>query len=574
MTEPVQIVEIKQQFCTRTFGTLPCTASGTNDTKCYNTRATCQDNDNFDGGTLSLFFSKGAVSDRDISGAPYTIPSLLSVSTSPTRINLAGSSSDAQGLGNRALCRIVFADHQHTDRIVDPYLSGRSWDPLDADRGTFWQRWITRNKHRQGFEIVIYEGYKGQALSAMTKGTYFLERAEGPDAQGHVTIFCKDILAKVEERKAQAPVASPGLLAADISSVDTTINLTNCVAADYAAAGVVRIGDEIIGYASRAEASGVVTLSGCARGGYNTTATSHSADDSVQRCLIYTATRADLIVADLLSAYAGVAGSFLDTANWATEFDNYSGFYILDVIVTEPTAVATLLSELMVQVGFYLWWDEREAKVKWRAIRGVGSNPDILTDSDNIIADSFSIKEMPRQRVSQVWMYFDRRDYTAPLDDPSSYRQQLVSAGQNFYAEEAIRPIYARWLNSLALARNTANRILTRYIDTPSSCTFQMDAKDRAYWVGDTVRISHFKDRDEFGQKRLRRWTIVSAEEIVDEQRIRYTAEDTTLYGIVNFVMADDAPDYDPNTEPPFSNCYIGDANGLLSDGTPAGRIS
>jgi len=56
--EPVQIVEIKQPLCQNTFGVAPCTATGTADQKCFNTRATCLDTPNFALGTpLSLFFS-------------------------------------------------------------------------------------------------------------------------------------------------------------------------------------------------------------------------------------------------------------------------------------------------------------------------------------------------------------------------------------------------------------------------------------------------------------------------------------------------------------------------------------
>ena len=84
--EPVQIVEIRQPFCAHVFGTAPCTATDPADRKCYNTRATCRDSANFALGTpLSLFFATGRVAEMEIEGAPYIIPSLVSVSTTPTR---------------------------------------------------------------------------------------------------------------------------------------------------------------------------------------------------------------------------------------------------------------------------------------------------------------------------------------------------------------------------------------------------------------------------------------------------------------------------------------------------------
>lgn len=91
--EPVQIVEIVQPFCSRTYGVAPCAASGPADRKCYNTRATCQDPENFalSAGGLSLFFAKGTVAERGVPGAPFIFPFLKSVSTQPTRINLSAA---------------------------------------------------------------------------------------------------------------------------------------------------------------------------------------------------------------------------------------------------------------------------------------------------------------------------------------------------------------------------------------------------------------------------------------------------------------------------------------------------
>ena len=57
--EVIQIVEIKQPFCAHVFGTAPCTAIAGGDARCYNTRATCRDAENFEfGDPLSLWFTK------------------------------------------------------------------------------------------------------------------------------------------------------------------------------------------------------------------------------------------------------------------------------------------------------------------------------------------------------------------------------------------------------------------------------------------------------------------------------------------------------------------------------------
>lgn len=579
MPEPIQIVEIKQPFCENVFGVSPCTATGTGDQKCYNTRRTCKDTVNFALGTpLSLFFSTGDVAARGVSGASYIMPFLVSVSTTPTRINLSGSSPDATGLGTRANCSITFQDAPHTDRIVDPYLSGRSWDPLTPERGSFWTRWLPRNKYYQNVEVVVYEGYAGQALGDMVSRTYFVEKITGPDASGRVTMTGKDILARVEERKAQAPIASPGVLYVGIAAGATSFEVAGAVVADYAASGVLRINSEIMQYTGRASSTNGVTFTGVTRGRFNTTAQEHEVDSTVQQCLYYENTRADDVVEDLLTTYGGIDPAWLDTSNWANEFDDYSAFYILDVLITDPESVAQIVADIAIQVGFYIWWDERDRLVKWKAIRGVDDEPPTLTDTNHILEGSFSITEMPRQRVSQAWIYHGRKDWIKSKDDPTAYNlhitANLESETDELYGSAAIRRIYARFLPSSALAQNTASKIITRYVDTPRECTFTLDAKDRAYWVGDTVKISHHLDRDEFGARYVANWTITSAEEVRAGEVVRYVAEDTTLYGRIHYVMASGAADYNPAGGNPFKNCFIGDANGLLSDGTPCGRIS
>ena len=581
--ETIQIVEIVQPLCALTYGTSPCTASGTADEKCYNTFGTCQDQANYDGSSaLSLYFSRGHVAEQRIEATPggtrlYIIPSLANVSTAPTRINIAGANPDAQGIGNRAICSVTFKDHPHTDRRVDPYLSGRSWDPMT--RGSFWTKWKARNKYHTNIRINVYEGYAGQALSQMVKRSYFVEGVQGPSAQGDVTISGKDILARIEARQAQAPIASPGKLSADITAGATSFNVANCSIADYDASGTLRIGDELMTYTTRAAATGSVDFSGVTRGTDGSTASAHSADDSVQLCLRYTDARIDDTIKDLLENYGGVQAAFLNTTAWATEINDYRTSYLLNTVISEPTPVTQLISELQESVMVYIWWDERTALVELKAVRGIDAEPPLITDDLNILAESFSLTERPRSRASQVWVFYDHRDFVSSFSDPINFRQQsifadLPSEGTDQYGSPSIRKIFSRWLNAGALADTIASQVITRFVDIPTEARMKLDAKDRTYWVGDTLRISHFLDVDSFGVRQIRNWTIVSAEETVPGQIVDYVLEDTTLYGRIHYIMASGAADYPGAASAPFKNCYIGDANGLLSDGTPCGRIT
>jgi hypothetical protein len=574
--EPILIVEIVQPSCGNVFGSSPCTASGAADAKCYNTFTTCQDTPNYTASTLSLFFSRGNVADQEVSGATYIIPSLVSVSTLPTRINLSSADSNASGLGNRAVCTIRFKDHPHTDRIVDPYIDGRSWDAYQ--RGSFWVKWLARNKYRQNITLKIYEGYAGQALSAMNVREYIWTGLSGPDSQGNISITGKDILSKIEERKAKAPLASPGELFAGITNSASSFEATGATESDYAASGTLRIGREVMTYASRANSTNGVTFSTVARGTDGTTAATGSAGDAVQACLRYTDARVDDVLEDLLETYGGIPSAKLDTTNWATEVDNYAPSLLLNRLITEPTGVDQLASEVQEQASVYIWWDERDALVKLRVISGVDVEPDTLTEAANILDGSLSIADLPKYRTSQVWVYYEIDNPAESLDDTENWKSLAISAdlsseGANEYGEKSVRTIFAGWIPSSALAPALANKLLVRYVDVPREAKFRLDAKDRAYWTGDTVRLSTDLDMNAFGVRVLSLWTIVSAEEIVPGEVVEYVAQDTTLYGKIFKILAAGAADYDPTTAT-FSGAYIGNASGLLSDGTNSARIT
>jgi bacterioferritin-associated ferredoxin len=574
--EPIQIVEIKQPLCSRVYGVAPCTAVGPDAGKCFNTRATCQDVPNFLLGTpLSLFFSTGNVAEQQVSGATYIIPSLVSVSTSPTRINLAGANPDAQGLGNRALCSIVFQDHTHTDRVVDPYISGRGYDALEL--GSFWTKWIIRNRYRQNIEIVVYEGYAGQALSAMSKRTYFFDSIQGPDDGGRITIQGKDVLARIEERKAQAPVASPGVLFAAITNVDTTLTVSGALITDYPATGTIRIETEIMTYTGRSASGDNLVFTGLTRGTDNSLAAAHTVNQQVQLCLRITNARIDDTIALFMQTYGGISATFLDLTGWAAEIDSYMGFWTLTALITTPTGVNDLVSAVQEQTLVYCWWDEKVAKVKMQSVRGVDVEPPLLTAESHIIAGSFKLTEQPKERVSQVWVYYDQRDKAKSPQDDTNYNSVAVVANlveEALYGEPSIRKIYGNFLSFFALAGTTASKIITRYVYVPSTLQFRLDAKDRGIWVGSTVKISHPLDVDVFGNRRIRQWLITSAQEIEPGETIECVASDTTLYGKIYFIMASGSADYPGPDLVPFKSGYIGNADGLLSDGSIAARIT
>lgn len=527
---------------------------------------------------VPLFFSGGHVGDQVVSGADYIFPSLKSVGTQPTKINLSSANANATGLGNRAVMTTDFRDHPHTDRVVDPYVETRLFDPFE--RGSFWSKWFVRNTFRFNMLGLVHEGYVGQSVIEMTSRSYILTNTAGPSETGGVTIQWKDVLAKIEERKAQVPVASNGLLVAAINTVVLALSVAGATEGEYDASGTLRIGDELMTYSGFVVNGSNLDFTLTERGSDNTDTEEHDPDDTVQLCLRFTSQAINTITEDLLVNGGGVSRGFVDiNGTFKSETEDFLAAYILSAVITEPTSVATLLSEIQEQVGFYIWWHERDQIIKMAAVRGITAEPDLFTDADNILEKSFSLADIPRNRISQVWFSYGLNSPTESLTDVSSFKQTLIQAdlpseGPSQYGEKSVRKIFSRWITQDSLALSTSSKIITRYSKAPRMCNFKADAKDRAKWVGDTIRISHFLDVDETGMRKIANWTIVSAEEVVPGETIQYAAEDTTLYGIISQIQANGTPDYQGDGTDSFTGAFIGDNDGLLSDGTSSARIN
>lgn len=468
--EPIQIIEIDQDFCDNTYGIAPCTASvpTTGPDKCFNTRATCQDPVNYADSPLTLRFVK------PITNAPrdqFLIPSLVSVSTSPTIINAGGGSSDTGALGARATLTAVFTDHPYNDRIVDKYRTERSY--IATDRSTFWAKWIKRNPFHQNRTMRVLDGYVGQSLAAMSSRTYVIDQITGPDANGRVTIRAKDVLRLVDNKNAQAPALSEGELIEDEPLADTTLRVTGALAAEYPAPGIVRIGDELITYTGTSTISGTeINLTGCVRGTNGTEAADQELGDRVQLCLQYTAINAVDITNDLLTNYGAVPSSFIPIADWNAERDEWLTPFNVSAIISEPTGVNELLGELTEQCLFYIWWNERDQEIQLKAIRPATETPTPLSDRNNILQGSTAITEVPKERISQIWVFYGQTDPTKALDEQKNYarvriRADLDKESADQYGEQVIKKIFSRWLVSDGQAINLGARLLARYSDNP-----------------------------------------------------------------------------------------------------------
>lgn len=552
--KPLVILELDLDTCAEVYGnaltspvTGACTAAGASGSECYNTQFTCQDVLNFSQTTKTYRFCE------PVQGLPAgieMIPSIVSVTSAPTKIT-----SD-YGLGHRASITVTLQDHPHHDRGVDPYVSTRSYNP--ETQGTYWGRLRARTPYYQGRTMRLRVGYMGDAAEGIegvytedgedlirTDQFYFFETREyvieeirGPDSSGRVQVIGKDVLKLADDKRSKCPVATDGELAYALTTSDTQMTVVGGTYTDPATSPTtnqwVRVGDEIIQYtgiSGSGTAGDPWILTGLVRTDitWGSANESHAVEDQVQQCKAWQDTNVRDIIEELLVDYAGVSSGYITTADWDAEEAQWLSAATLTAIISEPTGVSTLISELQDQCMVRIWWDEISQKVRFKAIAPpTGVEPDTLNDESNILSGSLSIKDVPKDRLSQVWIYYDKKDYTS--DDVGNYQKLYIQTDTNAesavqYNESRIHTIKSQWFDedNKAFLAQTAARHLSNYRDNPREIVFSLDAKDNAIKTGDIVDINIDDIQGADGAALTTRVMVVQAKEAVAGHEYQYT---------------------------------------------------
>lgn len=548
--EPITIIEIDQDFCSLRYGVSPCEAAlgVTGSTKCYNTIASCQDEANFDLDSLTLRFCNIT----ENTGLPKTvtiIPSLISVVSLATKINIGGGDPQASPLGQRATITATFRDHPYHDRLVDPYFADRDFDP--TERGTFWSKWLARNPYHQGRAVRVRQGYVGQTLAEMRVRHYVIDRIDGP-TKGIVTLVAKDQLKLLDDVRTRVPEANEGVLDADISDADTSLTLSpsGIGNSDYAASGTARIGSELVTFTRSGD---IVTLT--ARALRNTLASQHAAGDIFQEVLVIDGVRVDTLLADLMTTYAGIDPSFIPTATWDAEAALWCTAFDLSAWITEPTGVQSLISEILQTTGCFIWWDDEDQEIKFRATRPfyplVDGTALAIEQNANVIADSFAIEQKPEERITQIYVYWAQIDPTQAADDPANFARRRIltdTAAQSAerYGDSRIKIIFGRFFDEEndAATSVVATRTLERYRETPKLIRFSTDIKDTQIRPGSVARLTHRDLVDMTGDALPTLLQITASDEVEPGHRLDFEARPYLSRTHYCFIVENSAPDY------------------------------
>lgn len=477
--EPITVVELDIGYCSLEYGVSPCSAAVgvTGTQKCFNTRFSCQDPNNYTETTKTYRFC------QPIDNHPVGIDMIPSIDGDVARAPT--TTTGGKGLGNRAVTKVTLNDHTWHDRDVDKYFSERAYDPELT--GTYWGKWLARNPYYEQREMRVLSGYVTDPWDWNNFETevYDITSISGP-TNGKVTITGKDILSRTYSDKVKYPAPSEGELLSDITDVATsaTLSPTGIGNTDYPASGYISIGKEVCAFTRSGDA---LTLT---RAQWGTTAKSHTAGDTVQICKSWSAVNVVDVLDELLTTGAGIPSSYIPygtgSLTWDTEKDLWLNGASVTGILMKPESITQVIEELSESFMFDIWWDlvNQEVMIKALSPEPSGVTINTLTDDYDIIRDSVTVQRDPNSRISTCRVFYNKIDYSEK-NEPEQFSGIYITTDSSTeaatkYGTAAIKDVYSRWIAEKAQAALVSGRYVARFSETPIIVSFAIDNKDDA----------------------------------------------------------------------------------------------
>lgn len=554
---PITKVELDLDYCQNTFGTAPCTATGT--PRCYNTFPTCKDKPHFTRGTKTY---KLTSADAPLPFGSGERPYLKAVKYLPCEIK------DSLTVNARITCE--FHDEPDNDVGIDPYVTTRTSFPNIP--GTFWRKLLARNPNYKGRQVRVYEGFAGVPEGEyvqMWVGTIDNITRSGDSVKVEVIDLLKN-LDKIEI----PPKLDIKLIAnIDVSNTSMTLNTVE----GLADSGYVRIGDEIIKYDTRNV--GQNALQACTRGYFDTTAAAHNNNSKVQPVRYYPPANPFDILKEMLLTDAEIAAGYVDSTTFDAVRDWPGGEIQFTAIISEPTKLGKLYFEIVDLLDCKSWVAEN---LKVTIARNLPNDPErtylTLSDEQSIIDNSGSIDLNDKSRITRLLLYWDKSTL-GKIDDVNEYNRLDIALdadaeGVNEYNETIEKKQFCRWIRSGLIQEEvlaeyilvTLARQLFRQRDARPLVAVDVELKDSGLLTGAFVRM----DSDEMvntdgtalaGQG----FQIVKREMKGNKVSLKLAALPPERLG---FIAPDTAADYDAATAVEKEYAYITDDTGLI-DGAP-----
>jgi hypothetical protein len=488
----VSLIDILPPRCLLTYGVAPCTAGlgVTGEIKCFQTRPTCQDPDNFDPAAVLYRFATPA----DYLPIEYNaIGSIVAINFSPPVISLG------KDLGQRASLEVVLRDHPWSDASpsYDKYAAERGYDSYR--RGTYWGKTRARYKSLQGVRLIWREGFDDQAPEEMVARHFLIDEWDGPRPDETFAITAKDILKLADSSRSLTPPPNNGFLNAGIDSSTTSATLAPAGIGDaenpfsglpeYPASGLVELGGTEVCAFTRSGDDLTLT-----RGQHGTTGVAHNAQDRVQVVRAYVQQPPSAILSHILQTDCGVGSELIPLADWENEEATFLQ-RVYTRYIAHPTASDKVLSELFLQAGLSVWQDPISQLVRMRVLRSILSDA-ILFSDENIKAGTLSVRDQPERRLSAVLVHYGLRNPLLRTEDWQSYRSHHLfgdAESAAIFGSAAFLEIFGSWIPDLAssAAERCASLQVGRFSDPPRRFNFaiQRDGPVSAV-LGDGARLA------------------------------------------------------------------------------------
>ena len=571
--QPITIVELHMDQCIHVYGdsydgatsgcrAYLCSAEPTNavstitcgNFKCFNTLETCQDEARYSAGTLIYRFSTVRIDSFQSPGQLPVIPTLAAIDTAPARIN------PGKDLGLRSSVDIRINDLIWDEVGTDPYRFDSGSRPSTYDPGnysSFWRRFMGRYKYFENRMIVVKVGYlddnnQWDDDNAISR-TYFIERIDGPDQNGIISIKAKDPLKLADNDRVQIPRPSSTKVYEDTTDIQTAIKVTKgTISSDNIVSGkYVRIDDEVMLVGSTDDTNALYDIINVTRStlpafytGVNEAA-EHKIDAVVQRCVLWNNVRVDQILYEILTQVPGTEDFYGDYdgvnidsvyidyevtggSQWTDFADIWLNAYEFSRLITEPTGAKDLLDELS-KHNIILWWDERDQQIKLDAVRPIIGDVEVVNDQENILSGSVNVAVDRNSRVSQTWIYIGQRQPIKDNDEVSTYSSVEINADLDAelpieYGSPKLYTFKSSWLtvSQSAVANEIGSRFLNYYRDVKRNCTITLDPKDSESWTGDLIDVSTIYITNEFGEPKQIRYRVLEVDENLGRVGVRY----------------------------------------------------
>ncbi|MDI6808272.1 MAG: hypothetical protein QME66_04725 [Candidatus Eisenbacteria bacterium] len=501
----ITIVTLVMDWCGRTFGSSPCTGTGS---PCYNTFPTCKSPSAFDRKEKAYDFSSAksptseiqtVFRDGSYGASPYgkarygvdswedvaridlsTRPYVTSVEYLPIEIKT--------NFTIRGRVKVAFFDEPDTDVGIDPYLSTRF-----TVEGTFWKKWLARNQNYKGRKIIVSEGFLGLpqnefrqvwqgTIDAITisGGQVKLEAADFLDALADVKVP-KDINCKL--------TAELAIYADPVKKTDATALFVDDAAALTEPTGYIRVGDEIMSYAIEDAQWGKLAVG---RGQFESVRAEHKMGDSISLVRYFAPANPFDILQEMLSKDGGLPASAIDSTAFAYWKGWPGGELPFRAVVSEQLPLSDLYFELVDLLNCKSWITEgQQITIRRNVPNEPGRAYVTLTDAVNLVIRTPSIDLNPGSRVSRVLLYWDkdaRLDLSIDKDAES----------KQGYGEPAEKVFYCRWLAPECGTESQLREFIDAfsfrqiwYFRNPLPLfTFRVELKDRDIAVGDYARFA------------------------------------------------------------------------------------